>query len=45
MANRAVVFFQGKPVKVVAKNEITFNNLISLASNLETATTTGGKIE
>lgn len=45
VANRAVVFFQGKPVKVVAKNEITFNNLISLASNLETATTTGGKIE
>jgi len=45
VANRAVVFFQGKPVKVVEKNEISFNNLISLASNLETVTTTGGKIE
>jgi ribose transport system ATP-binding protein len=45
VANRAVVFFQGTPVKVVEKNEITFNNLISLASNLEAASTTGGKIE
>jgi ribose transport system ATP-binding protein len=45
VANRAVVFFQGTPVKVVEKNEITFNNLISLASNLEVASSTGGKIE
>ena len=45
VANRAVVFFQGKVVKVVEKNEITFNNLISTASNLEIVTTTGGTIE
>jgi len=37
VANRAVVFFQGKPVQIVEKADMSFNNLISLASNLETA--------
>ena len=42
VANRAVVFFQGEPVKVVEKADITFNNLISIASNLDPAATSGG---
>lgn len=39
VANRAVVFFQGKVVKIVEKSEISFKSLISLASNLEVSTT------
>ena len=42
VANRAVVFFQGKPVKIVEKSDITFNNLISIASNLVPMATSGG---
>lgn len=45
VANRAVVFFQGKPVRVLNKEEITFNSLISLASNLEHSSNTGGNFE
>jgi len=42
VANRAVVFFQGKPVKIVEKADINFNNLISIASNLDPVLTSGG---
>jgi len=42
VANRAVVFFQGKPVKIVEKADINFNNLISIASNLDPVATSGG---
>lgn len=42
VANRAVVFFQGKPVKIVEKTDITFNNLISIASNLDPVLTSVG---
>ena len=45
VANRAVVFFQGKVVKIVEKDEITYKNLISLASNLATADHSGGSHE
>jgi ribose transport system ATP-binding protein len=45
VANRAVVFFQGKPVRVLNKDEISFNSLISLASNLESATNIGRSSE
>ena len=41
VANRAVVYFQGRPVKIVEKSEMTFNNLISIASNLESASSQG----
>ncbi len=42
VANRAVVFLQGVPIKVLEKSEITFSNLISLASNLDSTATSGG---
>jgi len=42
VANRAVVFFQGQPVAVVEKADITFNNLISIASNLAPSSASGG---
>lgn len=42
VANRAVVFLQGTPIKIVEKADITFSNLISLASNLEQTATSGG---
>ena len=42
VANRAVVFFQGEPVAVVEKADITFNNLISIASNLAPSSASGG---
>jgi ribose transport system ATP-binding protein len=45
VANRAVVFFQGKVVKIVKKSEINFNNLISLASNLDSLSISGGRHE
>lgn len=42
VANRAVVFFQGEPVRIVEKSDMTFNNLISIASNLVSTTPSGG---
>ena len=43
VANRAVVFLQGVPVRILEKSEITFANLISIASNLDSTATSGGK--
>lgn len=43
VANRAVVFLQGAPIRILEKSEITFSNLVSFASNLDSAATSGGR--
>ena len=43
VANRAVVFLQGVPVRILEKADITFANLLSIASNLDSTVTSGGK--
>lgn len=42
VANRAIVFLEGRVVAVLEKADLTFNNLISLASNLGAHTQSGG---
>lgn len=43
VANRAVVFLAGVPIRILEKSEITFSNLVSIASNLDSAVTSGGR--
>lgn len=42
VANRAIVFFEGRVVAILEKSDLTFNNLISMASNLGAHTQSGG---